>query len=737
MMHGPSMHPGAWQQQNMMYPHHPLTVNNTYEMLVVNGMMPQQHLPYGRSHGYWDGQYMGNPTVSASRQMEPPAIEKLPSQIVVQQEDKSIGEDSSYFSYDAVPVPAPGASRMQMDHRVSLMYHQRAQQGYPPPARVLKTSNQYPYGNAQPFPHRQLSNIHDMILMKATTQGVPNQNSYSKHTQHQSKQGNDDSRPKARPDESSHEAESEDDFQDSVQVLSDELVTKSSSTSCSEEKPPRVQRWRQANLRRLKGPSAKQSNKPPLPPVAAATSIELNSKNTPSYDEVPKEKTEEELVVVESSTDSTNASHETDDTDSSNNSSFDSSDDESDDNDNDSDDDDDEEEEEEEEESENDKESDDDTVDSDQAIVEAESVKSKVEGQEKPERALTLQPVQEEEENASFSSSNPDKVVECPKESNQVKNGDASYQEKPKADIHKTLQSNKPAKDQKCKDTNQEPTEGGGFLMFDSIYTRRRERRDASKKKMSDFLDSRELPKAQILDDKSHISGFSRITSALLGPTREHSQKNSNQEIELQDEQSVEENQPPTQTDSMLPTPQQGNKTISPQIETAGSTDAVLQSVLDVPGLNSPANITPRGPSSPSKSVSMAPLPPSESFSETHIIKMSLSLKPTMTSEFHDAMSTTSESLSDSSQDETNCPLQLQATMTNEWHDTIQSPTAYSSVATMYFGTSCPSSESSPEDEPGAIKCQETKDDEDSSSTNNDLTLHKFSTSFDASCEVE
>jgi hypothetical protein len=116
---------------------------------------------------------------------------------------------------------------------------------------------------------------------------------------------------------------------------------------------------------------------------------------------------------------------------------------------------------------------------------------------------------------------------------------------------------------------------------------------------------------------------------------------------------------------------------------------------------------------------------------------MSLSLKPTMTSEFHDAMSTTSESLSDSSQDETNCPLQLQATMTNEWHDTIQSPTAYSSVATMYFGTSCPSSESSPEDEPGAIKCQETKDDEDSSSTNNDLTLHKFSTSFDASCEVE
>jgi hypothetical protein len=55
----------------------------------------------------------------------------------------------------------------------------------------------------------------------------------------------------------------------------------------------------------------------------------------------------------------------------------------------------------------------------------------------------------------------------------------------------------------------------------------------------------------------------------------------------------------------------------------------------------------------------------------------------------------------------------------------------------MYFGTSCPSSESSPEDEPGAIKCQETKDDEDSSSTNNDLTLHKFSTSFDASCEVE
>ena len=96
---------------------------------------------------------------------------------------------------------------------------------------------------------------------------------------------------------------------------------------------------------------------------------------------------------------------------------------------------------------------------------------------------------------------------------------------------------------------------------------------------------------------------------------------------------------------------------------------------------------------------------------------MSLSLKPTMTSEFHDAMSTASENVSaSSSQDENNYPLQVQPTTTNEWHDTIQSPTA----AGPSFDQSVDSDSSS---------------DDDTSSTDNDL--HKFSKSFDESCEVE
>lgn len=205
-----------------------------------------------------------------------------------------------------------------------------------------------------------------------------------------------------------------------------------------------------------------------------------------------------------------------------------------------------------------------------------------------------------------------------------------------------------------------------------------------------------------------------------------------------------------TQQNSLTATPLRENKTVipPPAVETVDSIDSVHRPALDVPSLNSHTKRPICGPESPSKRVSMSPLAHFSSIDNSSGIKMSLSLKPTMTSEFHDAMSTASDEIS------TTCDqslLRIQPTITSEWHDavdTVLSPTATSIVGSKQHHFSTKTIEDTLQvDEPLAAAPRETSSVKVTKSSSSDessyasTSLKKRSSDhdddFEATCVVE
>lgn len=468
-------------------------------------------------------------------------------------------------------------------------------------------------------------------------------------------------------EESSRNNESDDDFQDSVQVMPEDQITSSSSSRPpkSDEKShssgeggriPLVNRWRQANLRRLRGAS-------PSPPTASAgsplvaTIPSAGSRGAnPSFDEAPCRQTS---LGEEASVASSKGMDMIDD---------------------------------------------DGTVDSEMAIVDTKELTKKP---VKP-KSGRLQPVEEEDSNNPSDDGSTDSESTASDESSSSEESStaSSVQSAPslQQDEHKEVSDcieEAPAKKHPVKEETQEmqannntastnepsePTQPSSLLMFDSIYTRRRERRDAAKMKMNTFLASKREEKNDAkVEEKlagkrstTRMSRLSRLMSQGSHGSGSNDPKSDSKSGSPTSQERFEDQM--TQQNSLTATPLRGNKTVipPPAIETVDSIDAVLRPLLDVPGLNSPTKRPIRGPESPSKRVSMSPLAHSSSIDHSSSIKMSLSLKPTMTSEFHDAMSTASDEIF------TNCDqslLRIQPTMTSEWHDavdTVQSPSATS-----------------------------------------------------------
>jgi hypothetical protein len=713
-------HTSGWHQHNMHPPHQqqpPVTVNNTYEMLVVNGMMPQQQYQvYGVQQNYWN--YMQNPALGHHhRPMEPPAIEKLPSQILVQKEDQTIGEDSSYLSYENVPVsnalhPPPTMQYQKVQHT---KHHFGA--------RVLQSSQQHPHINA-PYTG-QIPTMHANFPVK----GPPQYHHYKAATgnQRQIQQ----IATGSTSEDSSRQGESDDEFQDSVQVLPEDHLAsshpkhdeKSHSSASSGGKPPRVHRWRQANLRRLKAPPPSTSSRPPLVPPVPSTRSKSNS---PSFDETPPvrhQKQEEASVASSRGGDIHDDPREDID--------------------------------------------DDETVDSEMAIVDTQNIQVQVKKDPKPDPER-LQPVVEEDSknssddgstdsestgsNGSSSSessaSESSEIARSPPEKDTKENCDPENAVPVERPVSVEPAIEKPKADEKAEEGDKQSQKSGSFLMFDSIYTRRRERRDAAKLKMSKFLESK---KAEKMEPAEREKPPKRTTTRLSRLSRMINHSNLSSESGNNSPTSEEQTQASLgQPNSLTATPQTDNKKNSPPppIETTGSADAVFQNHLDVPGLNSPAKRSIQGPESPSKRVSMSPLARTSSIDNSIGIKMSLSLKPTMTSEFHDAMSTSSDEISSAGIQS----LRIQPTMTNEWHDavdTMQSPTSVSASKQHEVGMSM-TEESLPVDEPPALKtppspkataAKVTKSSSNEENSSVDLTLKKRSSDhdeyFEATCVVD
>ncbi|KAG7360043.1 hypothetical protein IV203_035141 [Nitzschia inconspicua] len=702
--------------QNMYHPQvpQPVTINNTYDMLVVNGMTPQQqqHLGYGMHQNYWNYTNMHNPALGQHhRPIEPPAIEKLPSQILVQREDHTIGEDSSCLSYENVPVSNPSQSAM---------LYQRAQQNTFTRqhfgARVLQNSHQHPHINA---PHMGQS----MTIQGSFPTKTPPYN-----LMHRVGAGN-QSRivtSGSSSEDYSHQEDSDDDFQDSVQVLQeDEIASKTprgdekSHSSSEGGKPQRVQRWKEANLRRLRGPSPSPptTNKPPLFPTIPSTGTKETS---PSFDEAAVQQQMEEDTRASSSIDVAATESNRDDFD------------------------------------------DDETVDSEMAIVDTQNIQEKIKESVKrdPER---LQPVQEEESTGTTDDGSTDnESTSCDDSSStqlslsapaatasslpldEEKGGQGTTEEVSTGQetVEEEVVESSAAADKFVGDD--QLAKPGSFLMFDSIYTRRRERRDAAKLKMNKFLESKKTERRDTRDEEEldanrstlQLSRLGRITSRPVVSVESVNASPTPQQ-QLQN--------PLEQQNSLTATPQRDNKKANPpaNLEISDDTDGdVLDTPLDVPSLSSPSKRTIRGPESPSKRVSMSPLARTSSYDFATGIKNSLSLKPTMTSEFHDAVSTDSDEISSSF----NQSLRIQPTMTSEWHDAMQSPTS-ASVATAVskhnvFITTAKDESLPPQATTKSVlrsKLSQSSSDEESSSV--DMTLKKRSSDhdeyFEATCVVD
>jgi hypothetical protein len=700
MMQGPPPmhHPAGWHQQNMFHPQHPpVTVNNTYEMLVVNGMMPQhQHIyGYGTQQNYWN--YTHNQTLPHHhRPLEPPAIEKPPSQILVQKEDQTIGEDSSCLSYEHVLISSPSSSAMQY-----LREQQRQEFG----ARTSQNNRQ-----------QQTVSAH------YRGQSVPMQNTRPLKAAHQKRPqrtspANDLSRIPAalssRTEDSAIHGESDDDFQDSVQVLPEDQIAGSlprpdvrscSTTSSEENKPPRVQRWRQANLRRLKGPALSSKSKPAVVSTISSTG---SKSSIPSFDEAPVRQTNQEGKNLASFPDEKVAERNDDEID----------------------------------------DDDDETIDSEMATVDTEQMYQAAKKKKASPDPKRLQPVQEEDTSTSIegvptdseaaeseASSSSESLASASVASGSTtlegKNLDIRLPEvpsiklpaEPVTEINDALEPLAASESKNSK----EDTDSGSFLMFDSIYTRRRERRDAAKMKMNKFLESKktenktthEAEKQAAMRATTRLSRLNRMMNLSRSSTKEseNTSPTSQESVKVSSKKDL----------CLVATPQRENKTLPPPIETAGRTDAVLQPILDVPGFNSPGKRMIRGSGSPSKQVSMIPLAPMDSAENnmktmldipvlsspvkrsTHGpespskrdsmspsartasadrnlagIKYSWSLKPSMTSEFQDALSRASsnDSCASSAFGRGREPsssnsrfLQLQPTMSSEWHDAVDTP---------------------------------------------------------------
>jgi hypothetical protein len=691
MLQGPPImhHPAMWHHQHMHHPHQPpVTVNNTYEMLVVNGMIPQQQHPlaYGAQQNYWN--YMHNPALPhLHRPLEPPAIEKLPSQILVQKEDQTIGEDSSCLSYEHVPIASPSSSGVQ--------YQQFG-------SRLTQNSRQLSQINARnPVQTMPMQNT---LPLKPVKQMSPQTDSSANHSR---------SIPAAvssRTEDSSTQAESDDDFQDSVQVLLEDQITqripKHDDKSCSTgssggEKPPRVQRWRQANLRRLKGPSPSTWSKPSV--VQTVSSTGSKSSSSPSFDESTVRQTKEEGESVAYEIVAEGNGDENDDDD-------------------------------------------DETIDSEMATVDTEQMQQAAKNKKVKLDSIRLQPVQEEDtgtsieggsteseshesEASSTSDSSVSETIVSSSPTPDGRNVNNGLSEAAMSMLEHVTEIKEAAESlnvSELSSAEEVPTDQGNCLMFDSIYTRRRERRDAAKLKMSKFLETkkvqsktvREIEKQDVTRTTTRISRLSKIVNLTRSSTKEseNTSPTSQENIKVSPKKDI----------FFSTTPQRENKILPPTIDKAGHTDAVLQPILDVPGFNSPDSRVPRGSeapplrvfnptdsndsnlqpvldvtvrSSPSKRSSQGPDSSSSRVSKSPMarttsvdnnmggIKISWSLKPTMTCEFQDAFSTASSNVSSTSSAShrgremsrsNSGVLQIQPTVSNEWHDAVdtQSPSS-------------------------------------------------------------
>jgi hypothetical protein len=255
--------------------------------------------------------------------------------------------------------------------------------------------------------------------------------------------------------------------------------------------------------------------------------------------------------------------------------------------------------------------------------------------------------------------------------------------------------------DDKNKEKNGEETSEGLFLSFDQLYTRRRQRLDAWKKMMNPSSQSStdhsedvskncnilQLRKGtanlQIKTGQEQTNPISHIASILFPG------KSRNNSTEEKEQEKIPNNKSTAMNDI------DGD---IPAIRSTGKSKAsvILQPVLDAPGANkqnlvSPSKVSTAAVKSPSKMsllthASFSPRP-----QEEETIKLSLSIKPTATSEFHDAMSSAS-GLSESPRHtiRSNPSLRLQPTFTCEWHDTIQSPTSCSTAAGAAFAVKSP-----------------------------------------------
>lgn len=727
------MLPPGWNKQHLYQ--NPVTVSSTYEMVVVNGVMPPYQYGYGHlQSSYWNGPYPANHPPTIHRPMEPPAIEKLPSQILVEHEELTIGEDPSCLSYDGVPPPHTADSRIAAKQRFAGLH-------------ILQTSHQHPQGNT-PHARQGGDQSNSKLIQNDFLRGIspvrrPLDNPEGMHG----------SEMQLRSFSSPSPCESEDDFQDSVQILPDELFMdrskaddrSSSSASSSGGKPPRVQRWREANLRRLQVKPTKSnvSSKPPLVPTVSPNLSKLTS---PRVEGTKQQKKEHTTSYIDSRGQCGN------------------------------DDDDDDEEQA--------------SIDSDQAIVDTITMEKNI----KSTPQTMKPPVEEERSNASSvsvgssgsSESSPNVTLDSnssksdassnhagieqddeDSSASSVKVGSSASSESTSND---TLGSNSSESDvsshhaeqheedkrdstendridnsefsadnqintgnevilqivpsESSKDNGKKSDKGpGSFLMFDSIYTRRRQRRDAAKQKMTKFLESKKIDlvggtenppqdngrqEVQRTGQSSRVSRLARTRLArmnvLTTPDKETSCGPAKLDGETKQKHPTNRSSDPSDSPLTSILLSQNKKTALPKIETAERSDVVLQPVIVVPGHNSPSKGSLREPGSPPKRVSMSNMARASQTDRNVGVKLSLSLKTTMTNEFHDVMSSESvENFIEGAENSTPRGLQLQPTMTSEWHDAldaVHSPTTTGLASKMDIVVATSSEISLPVDEP-------------------------------------
>ena len=639
-MHGQMMYGQGvahqWQQQTMMYPHPPsVTVNNTYEMLVVNGMPSNNH-PLAYNPNQTPTQWpQRNPHFHPDYQpLEPPGIERLPSQIVVQQEEETFGEESSFVSsYDVSSphchVPTPKSWNQQ---------HNRVQPRIPPGPRVLQSTHHHPHVNTSSMPYQAQNRMGVNTLAKYNNTGKPLASSKSPLHSHTSANQKNQKKIQNYVENKSTQIEKSavkpiDEFleacpENAVNDPTPRVVRNSSSSSSGGSKPHKLQRWRQANIQRLQQTQpALQNTEAASKPSAVPSTLSGASKNQggPSFDEGPKdelEKSKKDDGFVED---------------------------------------------------------DNNSVGSDQAIMFPS---------EEPKGTGNKKNLTKDE-----SKSSPTKILSPSSQSSErtkvTHNGILQSSSTNKSAM-KTSGSSSENSEDKDKGTAEETSEGL-FLSFDKLYTRRRQRLDAWKKMMypssqsntddaKDDLENRNdrkgMPNLKINTGQQNSNPITQIASVLFpgnpktNATENHQPKFPNEAVATS---SLDGDIPPIKMNSI-------------------KESSVLQPVLDAPGMNKQNSLSPRKVSvtediPKENKVSKIPLSsPHASFSvpafresQEDTIKMSLSIKPTMTSEFHDAMSTNSESPRHTIR--SNHSLRIQPTFTSEWHDTIQSPTSVGSTA--------------------------------------------------------